>query len=168
MKNGPTLDPMRAQDVDNLGEISKLISTTLPFVVVIITVFCLNLCISKDVIAEEHENGSSATGLDLEVPMEMSMIPCGSLAARAQDFNRTKVRLNDADYDGSPQWFFEIVAKNSTSSDKVVTLKTVSGSKATITVPANTISPVRFRTASFTPESGWALYYLNLPATPSD
>lgn len=107
-------------------------------------------------------------GLDLEVPIEMSMIPCGSLAIRAQDFNRTKVRLNDADYDGSPLWYFEIVAKNADHRDKVITLKTDAGPKATITVPANTASPIRFRTAAFLPDRGWALYYLNLPVTTSD
>jgi len=149
-------------------KISKLISAKLSFVAVIVTVFCLNLCMSKDVTAEEHEHGSSATYLDLEVPIEMSMIPCGSLAARAQDFNRTKVRLSDADYDGNPRWFFEIVAKNSSSTDKIITLKTYSGPKAAITVPANTTSPVRLRTAPFAPDRGWALYYLNLPATLSD
>jgi len=53
-----------------IGEkISKLISAKLSFVAVIVTVFCLNLCISKDVIAEEQEQGSSATGLDHEVPI---------------------------------------------------------------------------------------------------
>jgi len=151
-----------------LGEIVKLIRTKLSFAAAIVSVFCLILCISKDVIGEEYEHGRSATGLDLEVPIEMSMIPCGSLATRAQDFNRTKVRLSDADYDGSPLWFFEIVAKNSSSSDKIVTLKSESGTKATIIVPASTAFPMRFRTAPFTPDSGWAVYYLNLPVTTSD
>lgn len=149
-------------------KISKLISAKLPFVAVIVTVFSLNLCISKDVIAEKPEHGSNATGLDLEVPIELSMIPCGSLAERAQDFNRTKVRLNDADYDGSPAWYFEVIAKNTDTREKIVILKTNSGTTATITVPANTVFPMRFRTPPFTPESGWALYYLNLPATTSD
>jgi hypothetical protein len=120
------------------------------------------------VTAVAEERATSGTGLNLEIPIEMSMIPCGSLARRAQDFNRTKVRLNDADYDGNPLWFFEIVAKNSSSNDKIITLKTDAGPKATITVPANTASPVRFRTEPFLPERGWALYYLNLPITTSD
>jgi hypothetical protein len=149
-----------------MAKMTKLLSAKTPFVAVIISVFCFSLCISKDAIAEESR--SKATGLDLEVPIELSMIPCGSLAARAQDFNRTKVRLNDADYDGSPAWYFEVIAKNSDTSDKTVTLKTASGTKATITIPANTTSPVRYRTASFTPDNGWALYYLNLPVTTSD
>jgi hypothetical protein len=149
-------------------KILKLISAKSFFLAVIVAVFCLSLCIGKGVIAAEQELGRSATGLDLEVPIELSMIPCGSLAARVQDFNRTKVRLNDADYDGSPSWYFEVVAKNTDNRDKIVTLKTNSGTKATITLPANTTSPVRFRSASFTPDSGWALYYLNLPDTTSD
>jgi hypothetical protein len=148
-------------------KISKL-STKLPLVAVIVTVFCLNLGISKYAVAEGREYGSSTKGLNIEVPIEMSMIPCGSLAAREQDFNRTKVRLSDADYDGSPHWLFEIIAKNSSSSDKIVTLKTESGPKTYITVPANTPFPMRFRTASFTPDSGWAVYYLNLPVTTVD
>jgi hypothetical protein len=149
-----------------MAKMTKLLSAKIPFVAAIISVFCFTLCISKDAVAEESR--SRATGLDLEVPIELSMIPCGSLAARAQDFNRTKVRLNDADYDGSPAWYFEVIAKNTDIRDKIVTLKTDSGTKATITIPANTKSPVRYRTASFTPDSGWALYYLNLPVTTSD
>ena len=164
----PYFSPENSKILIILGKIVQVISAKLPFAAAIVLVFCLSLCISKDVIGGEHEHGSSATGLDLEVPIEMSMIPCGSLAARAQDFNRTKVRLSDADYDGSPLWFFEIVAKNSSNSDKIITLKTESGPKAAITVPANTAFPMRFRTASFTPDSGWAVYYLNLPATTSD
>src|SRR5512143_247132 len=109
-----------------------------------------------------------AEGLNLEVPIEMSMIPCGSLASRGQDFNRTKVRLNDEDYDDNPAWYFEIVAKNEDSRERTVVLKTDSGIKIAITIPANTHSPTRYRTESFVPDRGWALYYLQLPSTKSD
>ncbi len=149
-----------------MTKMTKLLSANKLFVAVMMSMFCFSLCISKDTIAEESK--SRTMGLDLEVPIELSMIPCGSLAARAQEFNRTKVRLNDADYDGSPAWYFEVIAKNTDSQDKTATLKTDSGTKATITIPANTTSPARYRTASFTPDNGWALYYLNLPDTKSD
>ena len=148
------------------AKMTKMPSMKKLLIAVIIRVFCFSLCIGRYAVAEESR--SRATGLDVEVPIELSMIPCGSLAARAQDFNRTKVRLNDADYDGSPAWYFEVIAKNTDTRDRTVTLKTDSGTKAIITIPANTTSPVRYRTASFTPDRGWALYYLNLPVTTSD
>ncbi len=135
-----------------------------------IVFFCsLNLSIEEDSsFARAEEARRTATGINLEVPVEMGMIPCGSQADGSHDFNRTKVRLNDADYDGSPLWYFEVIAKNTDTADKAVTLKTDSGIKATIIVPANTPSPVRLRTGPFTPDTGWTLYYLNLPATTSD
>ncbi len=144
-------------------------SKRISFIAVIIVVFCLSSGIERDFFAATKEEiAGTATGLNLEVPIEMGMIPSGSQAGGSHDFNRTKVRLNDADYDGSPLWYFEIIAQNTDTADKTVTLKADSSIKATITVPANTPSPVRLRTGPFTPNTGWALYCLNLPATTSD
>jgi hypothetical protein len=136
----------------------KPIATKLSFGAIIVAAFCFDLVIADDLFA----------ALDLEVPIEMGMIPCGSQMDGPHEFNRTKVRLNDADYDGDPRWYFEIIAKNADTEDKTITLRTNSGAKATLTVPAGTTSATRYRTAPFAPDSGWALYYLSLPATASD
>src|SRR5512135_3789989 len=94
-----------------------------PFVAAMIIAFCLSQWIGNEC-SGAGQGRIKATPLNLVVPIEMGMIPCGSVAYEAHDFNRTKVRLNDDDYDGSPLWYFEIIARNSDIADKTITLKT--------------------------------------------
>ena len=142
---------------------------SISFAAGIFVLCCLSPWNAKDLFtADIVEGGDRPAAVNLEVPVEMGMIPCGSRADEAHDFNRTKVRLNDDDYDGNPVWHFEIIARNTDSEDKTVTLKTDSGVKAAVTIPAGTTAPTRYRTGPFAPDRGWASYYLSLPTTRAD
>ncbi|MDY6950740.1 MAG: LamG-like jellyroll fold domain-containing protein [Thermodesulfobacteriota bacterium] len=101
-------------------------------------------------------------GINLEVPIEM--IDSGiSSRATTENFIRSAIRLDEADYDGAT-YYFEIVAENIDNYDHTVELADISNShiKSTITVPGDTDVPTRWRSKPFTPNSGNNEYQLRL------
>jgi hypothetical protein len=97
-------------------------------------------------------------GLNLEVPIEMVDYGLESQAGSGTtNFKRSWVYLDPADYHNA-SYYFEIVAKNTNTSvayDVYLRSTSTNTTYATITVPANTTNPTRFRTASsWTPPVG--------------
>jgi fibronectin type 3 domain-containing protein len=114
-------------------------------------------------------NEASAVGIramSLQVPIELTDQGMGSDVS-ATTFERTRTSLNTTNYDGSPTYFFEIVAQNSELSSKNVVLVDNAGSTvATATIPAATYAPLRIR-VSMTPTAGSNTYRVRTPATPT-
>jgi hypothetical protein len=91
--------------------------------------------------------------INLEVPLEMLDFGVSSLSTGVNLLPSTYLFLDSDDYDGAT-YTFEIVASNLHATiDYTVDMYDVTGSaiKATITVPANTTNPKRFRSGSWTP-----------------
>ena len=87
---------------------------------------------------------------ELEVPLEMVAYGIQS-DTTATKFRRTRIGLDVADYDGAT-YYFEIVAKNSDSSNRFVRLIDNSDNvEATITITSSTSNFTRFRSTSWTP-----------------
>jgi hypothetical protein len=107
---------------------------------------------------------------NVEVSFEMVDPGLSSLAAGSTSFLRTALGLNAADFDGSPEFYFEVVATNSDSSARTVTLYDVTNStnRATISVPASTTSLSRLRSSAFSPASGNVIYRVVTPQTTND
>jgi uncharacterized delta-60 repeat protein len=108
-------------------------------------------------------------GLDLEVPIEMIDRGVSSQTTEAEHV-RSALKLDEADYDGvTENYYFEIVAKNTDTEDRSVYLKDVTHgqTKVTISIPADTADPTRFRTA-FLPVAGDNEYRIALDGTTSD
>lgn len=111
-------------------------------------------------------SGSTSTNGNIMVPIEMVDLVVGSSNVGLVNFQRTKTSLTSTDYDGSPAYYFEIVAMNTNvgSAYNVQLMDNAVTTKASITVPANTTSPTRYRVA-FTPNAGLDKYTIQLPAT---
>ena len=91
--------------------------------------------------------------INLEVPLEMIDAGIASLSTGVNLLASSYLFLDSDDYNGAT-YTFEIVASNiNTTINYTVNLYDVTGSaiKATITVPANTTNPKRFRSGSWTP-----------------
>jgi hypothetical protein len=107
----------------------------------------------------------------LEVPFEMIDYGVSSALAGAMIFTRTKIRLNAADFDGNPVFYFESIASNeNVSTAYSVTLRDVTNStdKASNSYAANTSSATRKRSTSFSPASGDVEYAVSIPQTAAD
>ncbi|MDY6988208.1 MAG: right-handed parallel beta-helix repeat-containing protein [Thermodesulfobacteriota bacterium] len=109
-------------------------------------------------------------GVDLEVPIEMVDYGLNSLAGSSTtNYKRSWVYLDPADYHNAT-YYYEIVATNThTTSAYNVYLRSTSTSTtyATISVPANTTEPKRFRSTQFTPAVGKKEYLVRVSQTPT-
>ncbi len=117
----------------------------------------------------ERTNGASTSvgGINLEVPIELLDDGVESQAT-PKVFERSRTSLDTADYDGTVEYAFEVVASNSDSSNPHV-LSLVNGasvSVASISVPANTIQSTRFKVA-FVPTAGSNTYRIQTEGTSS-
>lgn len=117
-------------------------------------------------------NSQVLAGLDLEVPVEMVDYGLQSNAGTGTtNFNRSWIYLDPAGYHNAT-YYFEVIATNThTTSSYNVELRSTSTSTtyASITVPANTTIPNRFRTASaWTPPAGKNEFLIRASNTPSE
>jgi hypothetical protein len=111
-----------------------------------------------------------ASSAKLEHAFEMLDATTASNTTGTYQPVRSSVQLNAADFDGTPAFYFEIVAYNGNSSnDYNVSLIDVTNSatKATCAVPKNTSASTRIRSTSFSPSAGDILYRVQLPQTAS-
>ena len=102
-------------------------------------------------------------GLNLVVPIEM--IDYG----RENPFDvvylyRTLTTLDPGDYDGAT-YYFEVVGCNTEAVNRDIYLKINTTLYATITIPASTTVPTRFRSAAFSPAAG--NYWIQLAYSPA-
>jgi hypothetical protein len=105
-------------------------------------------------------------GLSLEVPIEMVDYGLASNTS-STTFARTRTTLDTGAYDGTVSYVFEIVATNSDTSARAVSLVDGSGaSVASISVAAGTANPTRVSVA-MTPTSGANNYRVTLDGTGS-
>ncbi len=107
---------------------------------------------------------SAFAGTNLIVPIELVPLNVDS-STTAQDFIRSAVSLDPADYDGSPAWNYEVDAINTDTSARNVYIKTSGGTKATISIPANTSAMTRFSGGPITPDTGFTQYWVALDGT---
>jgi len=120
----------------------------------------------KPYISRAYEN--AAAGVILQ--FDMANYGCGSVATGALTFSRTSTLIKHGNFGASEQgWYFEVVAKNADSVDRVVSLwdATNSAVMATVTIPAGARS-ARVRSNAFTPNGGDVVYQLRNPQTTSE
>lgn len=110
-------------------------------------------------------SGCFGCGVNLEVPIEMIDYGVQSNTS-AISFNRSSTSLDTNDYDGFTSYYFEILGSNNHASNpyQVMLIDGSSNVMATITVPANTLAPVRYRVA-FGPNSGADVYRIKTALT---
>lgn len=108
---------------------------------------------------------------NLVSPFEMVGVPLLASDSAAIVFLRTYTQLDAADFDGSPSFYFEVVAKNAnTSTNYDVTLRDVTNAadKASLPVTKNTGGNIaRYRSSAFSPAAGANVYAVSLPQTAS-
>jgi hypothetical protein len=102
----------------------------------------------------------------LEVPIEMVDYGISSTTSPLLFF-RTYTSLNTADYDGTDSFAFEIVAYNSDTVSRNVSLVDELGATLTSIPVSSGASSLRIRSA-FTPDTGIGLYRVKLDATTSN
>jgi hypothetical protein len=104
-------------------------------------------------------------GVNLEVPVELTDLGLSS-ATSTRTFERTRTTLNTSEYDGYVTYFFEIVAVNTDTASRSISLVSSSGTQvSSITVPGGTSAPTRFR-VSFILTVGADDYRVRLEGTP--
>jgi hypothetical protein len=106
----------------------------------------------------------------IESVFEMVDYGLASSSAAISSFNRSLTQLNKGDFDGDPQFFFEIVATNANASvDYDVILRDVTNSAdvATITVVHQGVATLfgRQRSAALALAAGEVVYQVKLPKT---
>ncbi len=106
-------------------------------------------------------------GLNLEVPIEMLDYGAVKASTGAITFNKSSVTLNPDDYDGSPTFYFEVVATNgNTTNDYAVNLMQGGSSLASVTITHGTgTTPTRYARVEFTPTAGDNTYQIQIAAT---
>ena len=111
-------------------------------------------------------NAVGISTMNLQVPIELTDQKMSS-ATSAVTFERTRTSLDTTTYDGTVTYFLEAVAKNTSGSSHTITILDSAGTtQGTITVPAATTNPKRFR-VSMTPNTGWDSYRVKLSSTAS-
>lgn len=111
--------------------------------------------------------GGDAAGMDLVVTLEMLGATARSETSGQIAFDRSKIHLDPADYDGAT-YFFEIVATTTAAGvNEDVELYDLTNDtvEATINTGGSAVSYVRMRSAAFTPTAGDAVYQVRLPQT---
>ena len=101
----------------------------------------------------------------LEVPLDNCGAGCSSSSTTAITFTRTRISLDDGDYDGAT-YYWEIIAKNvNATTAYTVELRNGVTTNASIEIAANTSTITRFRSGSFAPVSGANNYDIYTPQT---
>jgi hypothetical protein len=121
--------------------------------------------ISVDLITLSVYTGALAA--KTEVSFEMVDYSLSSSSSEAITFYRTYTQLNAADFDGNPQFYFEIDYVNADASDRTITLRDITNlsDRATATATQSTSDNTRTRSTAFSPASGEVVYAITVPQT---
>lgn len=153
--------------IKNYTSTSIFVFTALVSTALISACSPINLTVKKVVAGATSVTNTVTPSVNIEIPIEM--IDKGVQADGATNlvWALSTTTLNTAAYDGSPRYFFEIVADNSADADladETVNLRdSTNAIKASITVPAASFT-TRLR-VEFTPNTGTDTYKLNTPGT---
>lgn len=143
--------------------LSRLTSAT----VCVVLFVCLNACENATPISEfgsKPDGSNSPVGMSILVPIELTDNGMWSNTTQTI-FNRTRTSLDTSYYDGDVTYSFEIVAVNTDTVNKIVTLIDSFGTtRASINIPPST-SVFTYLSVLFTPNSGSDNYRVVLPAT---
>jgi fibronectin type 3 domain-containing protein len=105
-------------------------------------------------------SGTPTSNINLQVPIEMTDQSMASDVS-AILFERTRTSLDSSAYDGTPTYFFEVVALNTGSINSVAIVNAAGVTLGSISVSPNS-APTRLRSAPFNPDVGMGNYRLKL------